>query len=115
MYIFRCEYCGRFFGSHVSWQKWCSCKECQRDKQIQKRTKRKKYRTTHINTNWTSYKFGKCFNCGKLTQLNRFNMCLTCYEKVSNDNLEGDFLYTDVAISDLDRLIGGVYSEAIIR
>jgi len=81
---------------------------------MQKRTKRKKYRTTHISTNWSSYKFGKCFKCGEVTQLNRFGMCLTCYEKVSNDNLEGDLLYTDVAIADLDQLLGGVYSRAII-
>ena len=107
MYNFSCENCSRFFGSQ--------CQECQHDKRIQKQSKHRRYQHTLTSTNWTSYKFGECFKCGKVTQLNRFGMCVTCYERTCDDNIEGDFLYTDNAISDLDQLIGGIYSEEVVQ
>jgi len=111
MYIFKCENCGRFFGSRIPWQKWCRCEECQRDKRTRKQRKHKKYQATHTSTNWTSHKFGRCFKCGKIKQLNRFGMCLTCYDETCNDNLEGDLLYTDVAVADLDQVITMVHNQ----
>lgn len=103
MYTLRCENCSQ---------------ECQHNKRIQKQSKHGKHRRYQhplTSTNWTSYKFGECFKCGKVTQLNRFGMCVTCYERTCDNNIEGDFLYTDDAISDLDQLIGGIYSGEVVQ
>ena len=76
------------------------CEQDLEEKEKELSEKHKKYQVTHTNTNWSDYKFGKCDRCGKLTRLNRFSRCKECYKEVSyNNNLEGDLLYTDAAVS----------------